>query len=71
MRQGQTYFSAVLGNCFSGGAFAHNRSLDEMVESNLRFLDKFNAQNGTAYSEDEARTVLKIHLATLKRWQAA
>ncbi|MCL2654710.1 MAG: zinc ribbon domain-containing protein [Coriobacteriia bacterium] len=40
-----------------------------MVESNLQFLDEFNAQNGTAYSEDEARTVLKMHLAGLKRWR--
>jgi len=58
-------------HCFTDGAFTHNRSLEEMVESNLRFLDEFNTQNGTAYSEDEARTVLKMHLATLKRWQAA
>jgi hypothetical protein len=39
-----------------------------MVEANLRFLEEFNAQNGTAYSEDEARSILKMHLLTLKRW---
>jgi len=58
------------GHCFSNGAYTHNRTIEEMVESNLRFLDEFNAQGGTSYSEDEARTILKMHLATLKRWQA-
>jgi len=54
--------------CFKGGEFTHNRTLEEMVESNLKFLAEFNAGNGTAYSEDDARTILKLHLATLKRW---
>lgn len=58
-------------HCYADGAFTHNRSLEEMVEANLRFLDEFNAGNGTHYSEDEARTVLKMHLATLARWQAS
>ena len=56
--------------CFNDGMFTHDRSIEEMVESNLKFLDEFNAQNGTSYSEDEARTILKLHLASLKRWQA-
>jgi transcriptional regulator with XRE-family HTH domain len=55
-------------HCYKDGAFTHNRTVEEMVESNLRFLDEFNAQNGTAYSEDEARSILKMHLLTLKRW---
>ena len=58
-------------HCFSEGAYTHDRTLEEMVETNLRFLDEFNAGNGTNYSEDEARTILKMHLATLKRWQTA
>jgi hypothetical protein len=56
------------GHCYQDGSFTHNRTVEEMVESNLRFLDEFNAQNGTSYSEDEARSVLKMHLLTLKRW---
>lgn len=56
-------------HCFRGGAFTHNRTLEEMIELNLRFLDEFNAQNGTAYTADEARSILKLHLATLKRWK--
>jgi transcriptional regulator with XRE-family HTH domain len=58
-------------HCYGDGSFTHSRTIEEMVESNLRFLDEFNAQNGTDYSEDEARTILKMHLATLKRWQTA
>ncbi|GEM_PF-6156127 len=27
--------------------------------------------NGTSFTPDEARTLLKVHLATLKRWQNA
>jgi transcriptional regulator with XRE-family HTH domain len=55
-------------HCFDDGKFTHNRTLEEMVESNLKFLDEFNAQNGSTYTPDEARSVLKTHLATLKRW---
>ena len=58
-------------HCFKEGAFTHKRTIEEMVESNLGFLDEFNAQNGTNYSEDEARNILKLHLATLKRWQTS
>jgi len=68
---GGTVNTEYCSHCFADGSFTHDRSLEEMVEANLRFLDEFNAQNGTSYSEDEARTVLKMHLATLKRWQAA
>jgi len=56
-------------HCYKDGSYTHNRSIEEMVESNLRFLNEFNAQSGTSFSEDEARLVLKAHLATLKRWR--
>lgn len=66
-----TVTTEYCGHCYAEGGFTHNRSLEEMVESNLRFLDEFNAQNGSSYTEDEARTILKVHLATLKRWQSS
>lgn len=56
-------------HCFDNGQFTHNRTIEEMVESNLRFLKEFNESNGTSYTEDEAWTILKLHLATLKRWK--
>lgn len=57
--------------CYDSGKFTHERTIDEMIESNLRFLKEFNEANGLSYSEDEARKALKVHLATLKRWQKA
>jgi transcriptional regulator with XRE-family HTH domain len=69
--EGGTANIEYCNHCYGDGAFTHSRTIEEMVESNLRFLEEFNAQNGTSYSEDEARTILKMHLATLKRWQTA
>jgi len=66
-----TATSEYCTHCYQKGSFTHNRTLEEMVESNLRFLNEFNAESGTGFSEEEARTVLKMHLATLKRWQAS
>lgn len=57
------------GHCYKGGSFTHNRTIDEMVEFNLKFLQDFNAENGTAFSPDEARNILKLHLTALKRWK--
>lgn len=56
-------------HCYQEGGFTHDRTLGEMVESNLRFLDEFNESNGTNYTEEEAHTILKAHLAGLKRWR--
>lgn len=55
-------------HCYQNGSFSQERTIEEMVESNLRFLDEFNAVQGTSYTEEEARTVLLSHLASLKRW---
>lgn len=55
-------------HCFKKGSFTHDRTIDQMVETNLKFLDEFNLENGTSYTEKEARSILKAHLATLKRW---
>lgn len=56
-------------HCYRNGGFTDSdRTMDEMIETNLHFLDEFNAQNGSSYSEDEARAILRMHLATLKRW---
>lgn len=54
--------------CFQNGAFSNERTLDEMVESNLRFLDEYNAEKGLSYTPEQAKTELKQHLSKLKRW---
>jgi transcriptional regulator with XRE-family HTH domain len=58
-------------HCLQGGAFTHERTMEEMIETNLKYLHIWNEGQGTNYSEDEARDILKIHLATLKRWKIA
>lgn len=63
--------SVYCSHCYRNGGFTSNRSLEEMVESNLKHLEEFNKETGSSFSEDEARTVLKAHLATLKRWKAS
>ncbi len=56
-------------HCYSDGEFTNERTMDEMIETNLRFLSEWNKVQSTNYSEDEAREILKVHLATLKRWK--
>ena len=57
--------------CYQGGIFTHDCSMDEMIETNLQYLQAWNEGQGTNYTEDEARAILKVHLATLKRWKTA
>ncbi|MDR2714169.1 MAG: helix-turn-helix domain-containing protein [Coriobacteriales bacterium] len=56
-------------HCYQDGSFTHNRSMEEMAEGNLEYLDHWNAGQGTNYTKDEARAILQTHLATLKRWK--
>lgn len=67
----QTVNAEYCHHCYDDGKFSHERTIEEMIESNLRFLQEFNTENGTNYTADEARTILKTHLATLKRWKKA
>jgi len=55
--------------CFQKGSFTHERTIDEMVETNLRFLDEYNKEKGLSFTPEQARVELKQHLATLKRWK--
>jgi len=56
--------------CFEDGAFKDNMTLNEMAENNLNWLKEWNELNGTSYTRDEARPLLREFLTTLKRWQA-
>jgi len=56
-------------HCYKDGAFTHNMSMDEMIETNLMFLDEWNKSSGQNLTVDEARAQLKEFLPTLKRWQ--
>lgn len=57
--------------CFINGAFSNERTIDEMVESNLRFLDEYNKEKGLSFTPEQARTELRQHLSTLKRWNGS
>lgn len=56
--------------CMKDGEFTHARTVDEMIESNLRFLDEYNKEMGTSFTPEQAREELKRHLLTLKRWKS-
>ncbi|MCC8109354.1 MAG: zinc ribbon domain-containing protein [Planctomycetes bacterium] len=55
--------------CYQNGEFTREATVEEMVESNLRFLDHWNEETGNNYTVDEARPMLREFLATLKRWK--
>jgi transcriptional regulator with XRE-family HTH domain len=37
------------GYCFQKGRFSQERTLDEMVESNLKYLKEYNAETGSTF----------------------
>lgn len=55
--------------CFNEGKFSSESTVDEMIEINLKYLDHFNKESGTNFSEEESRKILKQYLPTLKRWK--
>ncbi len=55
--------------CYQNGAFTRDVTMEEMLESNLKFLDHWNEETGHAYTANEARPLLRKFLSTLKRWK--
>lgn len=55
--------------CYQNGAFTRNVTMDEMLETNLRFLDHWNTETGNNFTPDEARPILREFLSGLKRWK--
>ncbi len=55
--------------CMQKGSFTSERTIDEMVETNLKFLDEYNAEKGLDFTPEQARVELRKYLATLKRWK--
>lgn len=41
--------------CWTDGHFSKNETMEEMIESNLKFLDEFNRENDTNLTPKEAR----------------
>jgi hypothetical protein len=55
--------------CYQNGAFTRDVTMDEMLETNLQFLDHWNAETGNNFTPDEARPILREFLSELKRWK--
>ena len=57
-------------HCYQNGAFTKNITMKDQIESNLRFLDEWNKEQGTSFSLEEARAQLNEYMPTLGRWKA-
>jgi serine/threonine protein kinase len=55
--------------CYQNGAFTRNVTMEEMMETNLQFLDHWNKETGNNFTPDEARPILREFLGGLKRWK--
>ena len=55
--------------CLPDGKFSRDITMEEMVESNLKFLKEFNEEGGTDFTAEEARTEMLKYFPTLKRWK--
>lgn len=56
-------------HCFPDGKFSRNITMEDMIESNLKFLNEFNEGGGTNFTADEARVEMMKYFPTLKRWK--
>lgn len=55
--------------CFALGAFTAEMTMEEMIETNLEYLDEWNASIGANMTKEEATEQLRVFLPTLKRWK--
>lgn len=55
--------------CYQNGAFTNDITLDEMIESNLKYLKEWNKETGEDFTADTARKELQAYLTTLERWK--
>lgn len=55
--------------CYQNGSFTRDVTVDEMVETNLKYLDHWNAETGNNFTVEQARPLLREFLATLNRWK--
>lgn len=55
--------------CYLNGRFSKDESLEDMIESNLNFLDEYNKGSGRNLTREEYRDELSKLLPKLKRWK--
>jgi hypothetical protein len=56
--------------CFMNGHFTRDITMDEMIQTNIKFLDEWIQSTGIQMTEEEAIEQLKLYLPTLKRWKS-
>lgn len=55
--------------CFPDGKFSKDETMEEMIESNLQFLDEMNREDGTNLTPEEARAEMMKTFPQLLRWK--
>ena len=53
--------------CYQNGTFTRDVTMEEMLETNLKYLDHWNKETGNNFTAEEARPMLRGFLSTLKR----
>lgn len=56
-------------HCYQNSAFTRDITMDEMIETNLLYLDEWTKESGHNMTVEQAREELKKFMPTLKRWQ--
>ena len=56
--------------CFANGKFTRDMTMEEMIQSNMEYLDEWIASTGVEMTKEEAEMNLREFLPTLKRWKS-
>jgi len=56
--------------CFANGRFTREMTMEEMIQSNIEYLDEWISSTGIEMAEEEAAMKLREYLPTLKRWKS-
>jgi hypothetical protein len=54
--------------CYADGKFTKEMTMEEMIQTNIQFLDEWIESTGRPMTEEEATAELRKYLPTLKRW---
>jgi hypothetical protein len=56
--------------CYADGAFTRDITMEDMIRTNIQFLDEWIRSTGIQMTEEEAIAQLRKYLPTLKRWRS-
>ena len=55
--------------CYADGAFTKDITMEDMIRTNIQFMDQWIESTGVQMTEEEAIAELRKYLPTLKRWK--